>query len=573
MEFYEVLDQIVELIRQRGRATYRALKVQFQLDDDLLEALKEEIRYSQPMIIDDKGHGLIWTDVSKTQREPGSPSPPVSSLTSASHVPDAERRQLTVMFCDLVGSTELSGRLDPEDLRDVIRAYQSVSTEVIERYEGYVAQHLGDGLMVYFGWPQAHEDDAQRAVRAGLGIVDAMVPLNEQLGQDKDIRLALRIGIHTGPVVIGEIGSGASQEQLALGETPNVAARIQGLAESDTVVLSDATYRLVRGYFECDGLGDQTLRGVARAVGTYRVLRESGVQSRLEIAPILTPLVGREQEMGLILERWEQAQGESGQVVLLSGEAGVGKSRLVQVLQEQVVGVSHAHLEGRASPYYQNTPLYALVGAFEQAWNFQPEDTAETRLTKLEAALRQVDLPLEETVPPLAFVLSLPLPDNLYSALTISSQEQRQKTLETIVALVLKYACQQPVLFIIEDLHWIDPTTHDLLDLLIDQTPKAALFVFLTCRPVFRPAWSPRSYLTQITLNRLTHRQAEWVAVGVAGAKRLPDEVIDHIVTKTDGVPLFIEELGLDHRIGHSMRSSPQQLVSDRSITCLKSIS
>ena len=267
------------------------------------------------------------------------------------------------MFCDLADSTKLSGQLDPEDLRDVIRAYQSISADVIERYEGYIAQHLGDGLMVYFGWPQAHEDDAHRAIHAGLGILEAMGGLNTRLEQEKGIRLAARIGIHTGLVVVGEIGKGASQELLALGETPNIASRVEGIAEPGTVAISASTYQLIRGYFDCEDLGQHELKGVDEPQQVYRVVRTSGAQSRLDVATTrgLTPLVGREQEVGLLLERWQQVKDGQGQVVLLSGEAGIGKSRLVQVLKEHVRDGQHTILECRSSPYYQNTALYPIT--------------------------------------------------------------------------------------------------------------------------------------------------------------------------------------------------------------------
>ncbi|MCZ6874986.1 MAG: AAA family ATPase, partial [bacterium] len=346
MDFYEVLDQVIDLLRSRGRVTYRALKRQFDLDDNFLEDLKDEIIKAQQLAVDENSEILVWTgetegtsastsQPAQTSEQPlaqqdqptQADSPPPEPPT-----PDAERRQLTVMFCDLADSTHLSGQLDPEDLRDVIRAYQSTSAEVIERFDGHIAQHLGDGLMVYFGWPQAHEDDAQRAVHAGLGILEAMQGLNVRLGQDKGIRLAVRIGIHTGLVVVGEIGKGASQEHLALGETPNIASRIEGVAEPDTVAISDATYQLVQGYFVDVDLGHHTLKGVDDPQQVYRVVGGSGAQSRLDIVTTrgLTPLVGREQETGLLVERWQQVTDDQGQVVLLSGEAGIGKSRLIQ---------------------------------------------------------------------------------------------------------------------------------------------------------------------------------------------------------------------------------------------------
>jgi class 3 adenylate cyclase len=313
------------------------------------------------------------------------------------------------MFVDIVGSTELSGRFDPEDLREIVREYQQSCTRVITKYDGHIAQLLGDGLLVYFGYPVAHEDDAQRSVRSGLEIVKAIHDLNIRLEQNKDVKLAVRLGIHTGLVVIGEMGGEGRQEQLALGETPNIAARIQGLAEPDTLVVSDATHRLVQGYFDCESLGEHVLRGVSQPIAVYRILRESGTQSRLDIASTsgLTPLVGREQEVGLLFERWEQAKDGHGQVILLSGETGIGKSRLVQVLKDHAsADGSHTRLECRSSPYYQNTALYPITDLIQRALQWQPDDTSEERVKKLEHVLSQYRLPLDASVPLFALLLS-----------------------------------------------------------------------------------------------------------------------------------------------------------------------
>src|SRR5215470_11980835 len=342
MTFYEMLEQVIALLQRHGRLSYRALKVQFELDDDHLDLLKEELIDIQHVARDQDERMLVWTGGTEIPPPISAqvPPPPVQQVITqqdlstqvesplAPHSPDAERRQLTVMFCDLVDSTTLSSRLDPEDYREVVRAYQRVCSEVITRFGGHIAQLLGDGLLVYFGYPQAHEDDAQRAVRAGLGMLAAMGDLNQGLQQAKGIQLAIRIGIHTGLVVIGEMGGAGRSENLALGEVPNFAARLQGLAMPNTVVISEASFRLIQGYFECQDLGAQTLRGVAEPVTLYRVLSESGVQGRLDIAQPrgLTPLVGREQEVGLLVERWEQVKAGHGHVILLTGDAGIGKS-------------------------------------------------------------------------------------------------------------------------------------------------------------------------------------------------------------------------------------------------------
>src|SRR3989442_5956409 len=415
MTFYEMLEQVIALLQRHGRLSYRALKVQFELDDDRLDLLKEELIDIQHVARDQDERMLVWTG--GTEIPPpasASASPPpvqqvitqqdlstqVESPPTAPHTPEAERRQLTVMFCDLVDSTRLSSQFDPEEYREVVRAYQRVCTEVIQRYDGHIAQLLGDGLLVYFGYPHAHEDDAHRAVHTGLGIIEAGETLNTSLKPAKGITLAVRLGIHTGLVVVGEMGEAGRQEQLALGETPNIASRIEGMAAPNTLVISDATSRLVQGYFDCQDLGAQALRGVIEPMRVSHVLRESGVTSRLDIAQPrgLTPLVGRESEVTLLLERWEQAKSGQGQVILLTGDAGIGKSRLVQVLKDHVINEPHVRWECRSLEYYQNTALFPLVDLFQRLLQFQADDSTEEKVGKLEQALSQYRLPVEESV-------------------------------------------------------------------------------------------------------------------------------------------------------------------------------
>jgi class 3 adenylate cyclase/predicted ATPase len=558
MSFEEILDQAIAMLQRRGRVSYRALQRQFQLDDAYLQDLTTEIVEVLQLAVDHDQTMLVWTGGPSA---PAPVSPPLSrtlppdpqahhptpraSAPGVQQAPEAERRQLTVMFCDLVGSTALSAQLDPEDLREVVRAYQAACTEVIQRFEGYIAQYLGDGLLVYFGYPQAHEDDAQRAVRAGLDMLAAMGDLNPRLQHEQGIQLAIRVGIHTGLVVVGEMGGEGRYESLALGEVPNVCSRIQGLAAHNTIAISEATYRLVQGYFECQDLGAQALRGVTESIHVYHVLRESGATSRLDVAQPrgLTPLVGRESEVTLLLERWEQAKSGQGHVVLLTGDAGIGKSRLVQMLKEHVANEPHMRWECRSVEYAQNSALYPMIDLFQRLLRFQAEDTPDEQFGKLEQMLRQYKLPLEETVPLLGALLSLPLSEDRYAPLNLSPQRMRQKTLETIVAILLELAERHPVLFILEDLHWTDPTTLELLNLLIDQTPTASMLVLLTCRPHFQPAWHHRSYLTEITVHRLSHAQVEQIVSRMTYGKTLPQEMLVQIVAKTDGVPLFVEEM------------------------------
>ena len=560
MDFVAVVDQVIALLRQRGRVAYRTLKRQFQLDDEAIEDLKIELIDAQHLASDEQGTILVWL---------GDPGPPLAPpLPSSPHAPppatpeaarpqtplpsavpsmaEAERRQLTVLFCDLVDSTALSAQLDPEDLREVVQAYQAACAKVIARFDGHIAQYLGDGLLVYFGYPLAHEDDAQRAVRAGLGIVEALGQLNSRLTQERGVALAVRLGIHTGLVVVGEVGGGPRQEQLALGETPNIAARLQGLAAPNTLMISAATFQLLGGFFACQPLGTPPLKGQTQPLAVYRVLYESMARSRLEAAGSTgwTPLVGREQERGLLLERWAQVKDGLGQVVLLSGEAGIGKSRLVQVLQEHVTTEPQAWLTPcQCSPYHQNTALYPMIELLERvALRFERDEASQHKLHKLEGFLVQHGLPLAEAMPLFASLLSLPLPDP-YAPLTMSPAQQKQKTLHALLTILVRIATQQPVLFVMEDLHWVDPTTLEFLTMLVDQGPTARILALWTFRPDFIPPWPGRSHLTQVTLPRLPRRQAAEMTDRVAHGKGLPPEVVAQIVAKTDGVPLFVEEL------------------------------
>ena len=542
MIFEELLDQAIDMLRRRGRMTYRAIKLQFHLDDDSLDVLKDELIYGQQLAVDEDGRVLVWAGhpapTAPAAQEPSRPATPQTF--------DAERRQLTVLFCDLVDSTVLAGQLDPEELREVVRAYQEACAKVIARFEGHIAQYLGDGLLVYFGYPLAHEDDAQRAVRAGLGMVETMGQLNTRLARERGVHLAVRLGIHTGLVVVGEVGGGPRYEQLALGETPNLAARLQGLAAPNTLVISAATSQLLGGFFACQSLGTHLLKGFAQPLEVYQVLSESTARSRLDVAGStgLIPLVGREPEVALLRERWAQVKDGMGQVVLLSGEAGIGKSRLVQVLKEHVATEPQAWLTPcQCSPYYQNTALYPMIDLLERvALRFEREESPPQKLGKLEGFLVPYGLPLAESVPLFASLLSLP-PAAGYTPLNLPPEQQKQKTLHALLTILLRIAAQQPVLFVMEDLHWVDPTTLEFLTLLVDQGPTARILALWTCRSDFSPPWSGRSHLTQVTLPRLPRRQAAEMAGQVAHGKALPAEIVEQVVAKTDGVPLFVEEL------------------------------
>jgi class 3 adenylate cyclase/predicted ATPase len=480
--------------------------------------------------------------------------------------PDGERRHLTVLFCDLVDSTPLSGELDPEDLAGVLRAYHAVCGQVIARFEGHVARIVGDGLLVYFGYPYAHEDDAQRALRAGLGIVAALAQLNARLERERGLRLAVRLGVNSGLVVIGEMRSGTERDPVAVtGATPNIAARLQSLAAANSVVISAATYRLVQGYFACDDLGAQALKGVPQPVRVYRVRAESGARSRLEAAavesgPGLTPLVGRQHELAVLHERWTQTREGGGHVVVLIGEAGIGKSRLAQTLAARVAAEPDAWLTPlQCSPYLQQSAFAPWVALLERVvLQLDHDAPPAAKLRTLEGWLTEYGLPLAETVPLLAGLLGIPgaAVDERYPPLPLPPEQQRQKLLELVLGILAQRAARQPVLLLVEDLHWADPSTVELLDLLVNQPPTTRLLALFTCRPEFVVPWTGRAHVTLLTLARLPQAQTAALVTAVAGGHPLPEDVAAQIVAKTDGVPLFVEELtktvlesGLVHEI------------------------
>ena len=375
MTFAEVLTESIALLQRQGRISYRALKRQFGLDDQYLEDLKLELTDVLHLAVDHAGTMLVWT---------GAPSASHAADITAPRPVGAERRQLTVMFCDLIDSTTLARQLDPEDLRDVVGAYQQATTELVERFGGHVAQYLGDGLLVYFGYPQAHEDDPHRAVRAALAILEAVGPLNARLARHPRVSLALRISVHTGPVVVGQLGAGDHREHLAVGDTPNVAARVQTLAAANTVLITAPTWRIVQGYFACEPLGTHLLKGLADPTPVYRVLHESGAESRLDVASPggLTPLVGRDAEVSLLFERWAEARSGRGQIVLLGGEPGIGKSRLVEVLSEHV-SAEGLRIAFRCSSYHTHSALYPTISHLQRVLRFDPNHSEALRYRRL----------------------------------------------------------------------------------------------------------------------------------------------------------------------------------------------
>ena len=480
----------------------------------------------------------------ETQPTPREARPP-STDADTPRAREAERRQLTVMFCDLAGSTELSQRLDAEDLREVNRAYQDACKAAIERYDGYVARYMGDGVLAYFGYPQAHEDDAERAIHAGLGVVEAMMILNNTVGDKQDIKLGVRVGIATGPVVVGDIiGEGASQESAVVGETPNLAARLQALATPNTVVVGSGTRQLAKGRFEYDDLGTQELKGIAEPVRAWRVIAPATAESRFEAAHRtgLTPLVGREHEIGLLLERWEQAKEGDGQVILLSGEAGIGKSRITETLRERTAGDDPVRLRYQCSPYHTNSALHPVIEQLERAAQFDAEDTSEAKFDKLESLLAQGASDVEAVAPLFAPLMSIPSKGR-YAPLEMTAERQKEQTLEALVSQMEGLSQIRLVLLIFEDVHWADPTSLELLELIIERAQSLPALVVITFRPEFPPPWAGYTHVTTLTLNRFTRSLAAALVEKVTAGRPLPDEVLEQIIEKTDGVPLFVEEL------------------------------
>src|SRR5262245_28811695 len=463
-----------------------------------------------------------------------------ATSSEATRADAPQRRQLTVMFCDLVGSTPLSTRLDPEELRDIIGAFHRCCAEQIAKSDGVVARYMGDGMLVYFGYPQAHEDDAERAVRAGLALVGA-VP---QLGDGAGMALQVRVGIATGLVVVGDlIGEGLAQEHQAIGETPNLAARLQGLAEPNAVVIDGNTRRLLGELFEYRAFGSVPLKGFGTPVPVWQVTGRSAVDSRFEaLRATRTPLVGRDEEIDLLLRRWQQAKGGEGCVVLISGEPGIGKSRLAQAALERLSGEPHTPLRLFCSPHQQDSALYPAIRQLERAAGFRREDTPEQRLDKLEVVLRQATNDLGDVAPLIADLLSLPTGDR-YPPIDLTPQKRKEETLRVLLQRVERLAARQPVLFVFEDAHWIDPTSREWLDLTIDRVPTLPVLLIITFRPEFAAPWVGLPQVTLLSLSRLPPRQRAQMIMRVTSGKPLPEEVTDQIIDRTDGVPLFIEEL------------------------------
>ena len=490
------------------------------------------------------GPRLKLLDAIATLRDdtaPPAPAPGMPMPAGAAPSTAAERRQLTVMFCDLVGSTALSGRLDPEEMQEVLRAYQNAVAGEIARYGGHLAKFLGDGVLAYFGWPRTHEDEAERAVRAGLAIAGVVPRLSTPAGEP----LMARVGIATGLVVVGDlVGDGAAREEAVIGETPNRAARLQEAATPGAVVIADGTRRLLGEIFDLRDLEPTRLKGFVRPVSAYQILGERPAGSRFEArrSGLPPPMTGRDQELALVLERWQRTIAGEGRAVLLVGEAGIGKSRLVRAMLDAVAGEEHVALCYQCSPHHTASALWPVIQQLAQMADFAPGDEAATRLDKLEALLRRDLEDVREALPLIAALLDLD-PDERNSPLQLSPQQRRARTLAVLVEQLLGLARRRPVLMVLEDAHWIDPTTLELVDLALDRIAGAQVLMLVTSRPDNQPTLGGHRYVTRLTLNRLGRGPTEAIVARLAGDRGLPPEVLGEIAARTDGMPLFIEEL------------------------------
>ena len=527
-------------LRSLGLEQYEAVFRENEIDERVLPSLTAEDL--KELGVAAVGHRRLLLDaIAALRRDPGVTGPSAaaggtSPAPSVSPEDRAERRQVTVMFCDLVGSTALAASMDPEDLREVISVYQKCAAETVRRFDGFVAKYMGDGVLVYFGYPQAHEDDAERAVRAGLELISALV------GMKTRASLQTRIGIATGLVVVGDlIGSGEAQERGIVGETPNLAARLQAIAEPNTVVIADNTRRLVGSLFEFKDLGLKELKGIAGSPRAWAALRPSLVESRFEaLHPSqLTALVGREEEYELLLRRWSKAKTGEGQVVLLSGEPGIGKSRLTAALLEHLAAEPHMRLRYFCSPQHTDSPFHPIIDQMGRAAGLEHDDTPQARLDKLGALLAQTSTSIEDAAL-FADLLSLPN-DGRYPALDLAPHQRRQRTLDALISQVA--ARSNPVLMVFEDAHWTDPSSLEVLGRVVERIATLRVLLIVTFRPEFEPPWIGRPHVTALTINRLAQREVGAMIDRVIGNKPLPASIRQDIIERTDGIPLFVEEM------------------------------
>ncbi|MGR8920833.1 MAG: adenylate/guanylate cyclase domain-containing protein [Gammaproteobacteria bacterium] len=534
--FDDVLASVSACLEQEGRVSYRMLKRRFELDDDDIEDIKAELVEAKQLARDENGRVLVWR---------GGTAPPPAEATRLPASADgeaADRRLITVMFCDIVGSTELSARFDAESLREIVRRYQETCSEIIAGHEGHVAQYLGDGLLVYFGYPVALEDEADKAVRAALAILQTLAAdseLSERLGKP----LQVRIGVHTGPVVIGEMGGAERAERLALGETPNIAARVQSAARPNEVLITAATLRLVEGLYHCEQHGPHQLKGVADAVTLFTVKGPSRAVSRFEVAlstGLLTPWVGRDNELGTLASCWEQVTRGHGQVVLVSGDAGIGKSRLAHTFKDST-GADARQMTLRCSPNHQSSAYYPLLHFLRQLCEVDVDDDDTGSVERLERTLAQYAFPRAHAAPLLASLLGIEHPRDA-ELRTLDSAARKRATFELLAAWFLEEAAGRPVVMTWDDVHWLDKSSHEFLAWFLEHVPAARIMLVLVFRSDYTPPWAPRAYLNHLVLSGLPDRDVDTM-VGRLTGRELPEPTLEFIRSKTDGVPLYVEEL------------------------------
>ena len=541
-------------LRNLGLERYEAAFRKNEINDTLLPSLTAEDL--KDLGVDIVGHRrTLLNAIAVLRSDANAKTATADNVATIDTSPKdtAERRQVTVMFSDLVGSTALSARLDPEDLREVISTYQKCVADTVGHFGGFVAKYMGDGVLVYFGYPQAHEDEAERAVRAGLQLVAAVGDLKTHAA------LQTRVGIATGLVVVGDlIGSGASQEQAIVGEAPNLAARLQSIAEPNMVVIAEGTRKLLGNLFELEDLGPKDLKGIAGPVHVWAALRPASVESRFEAlhASGLTDIVGREKELELLLRRWSKAKSGAGQVVLMSGEAGIGKSRLIAALLERLAGEPQTRLRYFCSPQHTDSAFYPIIGRIAGAAGFTPEDTPKDKLNKLDAMLTRDETSLEDASL-LAEMLSLPN-DGRYPDLNLTAQQRRERTLNALTVQLMSLIPRHPVLMILEDAHWIDPSTLEMLGRTVNRIESLRVLFVVTFRPEFEPPWIGQSHVTTVTINRLIGREINAMIDNLSGEQVIPTNIRQDIIERSDGVPLFVEE------VTKAALEAEHQSVSDR---------
>ena len=519
---------------ERYEAVFRENDIEVDALPELTEPHFKELGVSL-------GHRLKMLRAIRELAGGGAVKAPPAAVAGTKRHDAAERRQLTVMFCDLVGSTALAVQLDPEDMGDLIHTFQGAIASVVAHFDGQIARLMGDGALVYFGYPRAHEDDVERAARAGLGIIAAVAELRREGG----VALEARIGISTGLVIVGElVGEGEARERGVVGETPNLAARLQALAEPGSVVVSESTRRLLARTFELKALGSRELQGFRAPVPAWSVMHEIENVSRFEASrsEAMTPFVGREYEVALLIDRWRRAVEGEDQLVLLSGEAGIGKSRILAALRERIADERHIVLRYQCSPHHVNDAFYPIAGQIWHGAGFVSGEPAATRLDKLEELIARTGLESSEIAPCLASMLSIPT-EGRYPPLEIAPSELKERTIAALIALVVALTRDAPLLSLIEDAHWIDPTSLDLLSRTIERLKNLRVLTVVTFRSEFTAPWVGRAHVTALSLNRFGRSQAETMIDRITSGKALPAEVLDQIVAKTDGVPLFVEEL------------------------------